>query len=204
MTFWETVERGEYVMIALAVLLIAVVVFWIAKGIRLKREKKSYDSLMPMVRDNVVEGDIETACQICESVRTPGAVVVFAGLNKLGHPISEVEKAMHKVAKSKIKDIRTGMDWLRLIAVISPLIGLGGTLVGVIDRLRDLGETDMPVDISILCASIAPTIVTTVAGIVTGIIALIALTALNVQINSTVKDIDNLSNEFIELLNEPS
>ena len=204
MTFWETVASGEYVMIALAVILIAVGVVWIMRGSRLSREKRESEGLMPAVRDNVMEGDIETAGQICLNSGTHTAEVVEAGLKQMGRPMPEVEAAMQKVSNAKIAEMRYGLEWLRLLAVVSPLIGLGGTLIGVTDRLRDLGESEVPVDFAILCSSIAPTIVTTVAGIVTGIIALISLTSLETQINSVRKVINGCSAEFIDLLNEPS
>lgn len=204
MTFWETVESGEYVMIGLAVIMIAIALVWLVKGLRILKEKKISMELMPAVRDNVLEGDIETANRICMSKSTSGAKVIEAGLNKLGKSMPEVEAKMQKVQKTEMAEMRNGLEWLRLLAVVSPLIGLGGTLVGMTDHLRDLGNSEVPVDFAILCSSIAPTIVTTVAGIITGIFALIALTSLEAQITSASHGIDRLSSEFIDLLNEPS
>ena len=66
MTFWETVERGEYIMIALAVIFILIVCIWIICSTRLTKQNKSYTIFMQKVRDFVVEGDIENATGVCE------------------------------------------------------------------------------------------------------------------------------------------
>ena len=97
-----------------------------------------------------------------------------------------------------------GIQWLKVIAVVSPLLGLGGTLLGVIDRLRDLGEMGGMVDLSMLCSEIAPTIVTTVAGLGVGIFSLIASTWLDTVIENSKVTIDKISYDFLELLNQPS
>ena len=203
MTFWETIERGEYLIIPLAVLFIASVFIWCFRVSRLRKEKKSYFPLMQRVRDFVVEGDIENAKQICDASSNSGASVIGAGLHRIGQPISDVRDAMKEVALIEKKRMEKGERWLKAIAVISPLLGFCGTLIGIIDRLRDLGEMES-VDFSMICAALAPTIVTTVVGIGVGIFALIAETFLDASINSAQNRLDQFGLEFTDLLNEPS
>lgn len=203
MTFWLTVERGEYVMIALAVVLIITVVIWWVRALRLSKEMNSYPGLMQRIRDHVVEGDLDNARQICGSNPSAGARVVEAGLHRVGHKIEEVVSAMKYRSDIEKEMMKRGCRWLYAFAVISPLAGLGGTLVGIIDRLRDLGESGVPVELSSVCSAIAPTIVTTVAGLGVGIFALIALTALEARIDAAERKLEELQLDFIDLLNEP-
>ena len=202
MTVWETVERGEYVMIALAVLIIVIVCIWWVRGVKLRRQRRTLRVLMPRVRDNVVESDIENAIQFCQSMSTPGAKVIGAGLQRIGRPITEISLAMHEVADIEKKSMAKGCRWLLAFAVIAPLIGLGGTLVGIIDRLRDLGELGPMADISVLCNNLAPTIVTTVAGLITGVFSLVAYTFLSGNISVSRQSLDQTSADFINLLDE--
>lgn len=204
MTFWETVERGEYVMIALAVVLIAIVVIWWVRGAALRRERRGYQLLMQRVRDHVSEGDLENAHQICQSSSTPGCRVLDAGLKRIGQPIREVRWAVEAAVKNEYPDIDKGAFWLRILAVVAPLAGLGGTLVGVIDRLRDLGEQGVMTDAATIGGAIAPTIVTTVAGLGVGIFSLIAYACLNSSILTARRKLDNLALEFTNFLEEPS
>ena len=203
MTFWDTIERGEYVMFALAVLVIVIIVIWWVRGVALNRRKKTYHSMMQRVRDHVVEGDLENARQLCEVADSPGGRVICAGIHRIGRPMSEVKGSMNEVADIEKDEMAKGSGWLRSIAVISPLLGLGGTLVGIVDRLRDLGESGANIDTSAVCGALAPTIVTTVAGIGVGIFSLFALTCLEGTINSARRRLDEVSVEFTALLDEP-
>lgn len=204
MTFWDTVERGEYVMIALAVIFIAIVLIWWIRGAKLHGFSKSYSPLMHRVRDHISEGDIENARQICGASSSPGARVVQAGVDHIGKTMAEVRSAMSQSASLEKESLLNGVVWLRCFAIVSPLLGLGGTLVGVIDRLRDIAEQGAAADVATIAGAIAPTIVTTVAGLGVGIFALVALSALQSSVASARLDIERLAAQFSALLENPS
>lgn len=204
MTVWTTIERGEYIMIALAVIFVACIVIWWVRGAVLRRQRREYGMLMQKVRDYITEGDLENAHEVCNATGGPGARILEAGIKRIGRQMTDVESAMANVKDIEKHEFMRGMRWLKAFAVISPLLGLGGTLVGITDRLRDMGELGPAVDISMVCGEIAPTIVTTVAGLIVGIFALIAMTFLDATVNKSDKELDQLSAEFTNLLNEPS
>lgn len=204
MTFWETVERGEYVMIALAVLFILSVCVWWVCTAKLNRQRKTYPVIMYRMKDHITEGDIENAQKFCQSLSSPGARVISVGLTRIGKPMSEITADLQAVSNIEKEEMAKGSRWLWAIAVISPLLGLGGTLVGIIDRLRDLGEIGAYVDLSMICGAISPTIVTTVAGLGVGIFSLIAYTFLEAAIDSSRRDLDKVAVDFIDILNTPS
>lgn len=204
MTFWETVERGEYVMIALAVILIVIICIWWARAAVLGKESSSYPSLMQRLRDHITEGDLDNARNLCQASKSAGAKVIDTGVKYIGHPMLQLKSAMADVASIEKDSMGKGSIWLRAFAIISPLLGLGGTLVGIIDRLRDMGEMGGIADASVISAQIAPTIVTTVAGLGVGIFAIIAYTALDSKVENAKNKLDHLAVEFSDLLNEPS
>lgn len=204
MTFWETIERGEYVMFALTVFLIIIICIWWIRGAKLSSLKKRYSPLMQRIRDYIIEGDVENARHLCDVTDSPGARLIGAGLGRVGSPMQEVKESMNSVAAIEKSNMTKGAVWLKAFAVISPLVGLGGTLLGIIDRLRDLGESGGGVDIAMVCGAIAPTIVSTVAGLGVGIFSLFALAGLESSINSAERHLDRLGVDFTNLLNEPS
>ena len=204
MNFWETIIRGEYVMFALAVLLLAALCIWWVRSAVMSRLRKSYPALMHRLHDHIAEGDVENARQLCEDSSGAGAVVLCAGVKRIGKPMNEIEGGMKAVEAIEINRLNRGTRWIRAIAVVSPLIGLGGTLVGIVDRLRDLGERGVAVNIADVCSELAPTIVTTVAGLGVGVLALLALVCLEGSISKTSRSLEDLTMEFIDLLNQPS
>lgn len=203
MTFWETIERGEYVMFALAAIVVLIVVIWWVRGLSLHKESRYYGFMMQRVRDLVVEGDLENARQVCRDIDSPGSRTIEKGLSYVGRPMSELNMAMHDVMDYEKSRMEKGLRWLRLIAVVSPIIGIGGTLVGVIDRLRDLGDSSVPVDAGMIGGAIAPTIVTTVAGLGVGLLAMLAIACLESNISTARRRLDEISIQFSDLLNEP-
>lgn len=204
MTFWETIQGGEYVMFALAVIFIATVCIWCVTAKRFKDNSKSYPAIMHRVRDHITEGDVENADQCCGASHSPGARVLEAGLAHVGKPIAEVRHSMRQAAE--IEKIKSGVPalWLKAFTVISPLAGLGGSLVGAADRLRDLGETGTKIDISAVCAAVAPTLVTAAVGMGVGIFAMAALLCVASFVKKAAVKILVLEDEFISLLNQPS
>ena len=204
MTVWEAIQGGEYFMIVLALILAVIVVFCWLRESKLLKQKKSYSDLMQRVRDYIMEGDIENALNICEVIDSPGSMVVSTGIKHIGDNMTDLKSSMESVAQIEKDNLDVGNRWLRFFAVIAPLLGLAGTLIGITDRLRDLGESPYIVDIADLAGTLAPTIVTTVAGLIVGILALIAFTLLETSIESSRRRIDELIVELSDLLNEPS
>lgn len=205
MTFWETLESGEFVMIALAVILIAVIVIWWIKTVSLSHSRiKNLPLLLERIKDYINEGDIDNTIGICLMTSTPGGRVMADGLLKLGAPIEEIEERMQKSAVNKKITLASGMIWLKYIAVASPLIGLGGTLAGICHRLNGIIELDGVADCGIIAEAVAPAIVTTVAGIGVGIVAIVALATLESYIACIGRNIDLAIEQLTKLLSEPS
>ena len=204
MTFWDTIQRGEYVMFALALLCIAIICIWWVKAALLSKQKRSRHIMMQRVVDHVTEGDVENARQLCQTYPTSSSRIVCTGLKNIGKPITEVKASMAEVVEIEKEKTSRGWGWLKAIAVISPLLGLGGTLTGIIDRLRDLGEQSINVDTAAVCEALAPTLVTTVAGLGVGIFAIVAMTCLEGSIKAAKRDLDEVAFEFVEFLNAPS
>ena len=203
MTFWDTIKGGDYVMIALAVIFIAgVVIFWV-RCVQLSKDRERSLRMMERVKDYVMEGDIENARHQCEITKSAGSTVVNKGLKKLGSPISEVKEAILEVSTAEKGKMCRGEGWLLNFVVISPLLGFGGTLLGVTDRLRDFGEAGLDVNTATVCSALAPTVVTAIAGFGVGIVSMIFLSILKGRIKKAKGDLDAIGIEFIELLNEP-
>ena len=204
MTVWEAIESGEYVMFALAALLLASLIIWIVTAAKLRKEKRAINPLMQRVRDLVTEGDIDNSLQLCQSSPASAARIVEAGLTHLGKHIAEVKSAMRYVADIEKNNLGKGGVWIKTIAFISPLIGFGGTLIGIINRMEWLAVVEPEADIPLFCEVVAPTLVTTVAGLVAAVCSYFAYTCLKTQINSSKNQIDKLTMDMTDLLNEPA
>lgn len=204
MTFWETVARGEYIMIALAVLVIIVLWIWIYKGSKIAKPSKREQSLLiSKVKDYVAEGDIDNAVSICHDSDTPLGEVMACGLTLVGHPMEEIFHAMQRETEIQKQLYLPGIHWLKYIAVVAPLLGAIGTLIGICDGFRDIANDEFIADLNIIAGSVAPTIPTIVAGLGVGILALVAMACLDSEITHATNRLNEAQKDITEILNEP-
>lgn len=204
MNFWETVVSGEYVMFALALFLIITIILWWVKSARLYSWNKKNAGLMARIRDYVMEGDLENALHLSLAIPTPGARIISIGLKYLGSSMSDISQALRKQIDDEQPTLTRGLHWLRCIAIISPLIGAAGTLAGIAHRLADIGLMEEGADLALLSSQIAPTLITTIAGLGVGIVAIVAYICLEGTVEKSKRALIALANEFTDLLNEPS
>ena len=204
MNVWDVIKDGEYVIIALGVLLVIAIVIWWVRAVKLSQAKKKNVMLMHHIRDYVMEGDIDNAERLCEATPTYGAKTILAALKRVGRPMPEVFVAMKEARKGAALDLRMARRWILTIAVTAPALGLGGTLAGICHKLQDLSLLGPTADMAQLCAAIAPAIITTIAGLTVGVVAVVACICLDASIQSAEKNIIDMSTDFADLLNEPS
>lgn len=204
MTFWDTITAGEYVMFALAVLLIATVWIWWARASKLRREHKGYAGMLHRLHDYINEGDLESAAGMCSAISTPGGRAVNVGINLIGNPMSQIKGAMDEVESSESPVMERGIGWLKGIAIMSPLLGAGGTLCGICDRLRDLGQSASEVTPAMICGTLAPTVVTTIAGLGVGVFAVIAWISLEGSVSKAKMKLTDVCQKFRDILNAPA
>lgn len=205
MTFWDTVESGEYVMIALAVILITIITIWWVRGVKLKRARlKKLTLVTDKVRDCISEGDIDNAIGTCLATHTATGHVMATGLTKVGRPMMEIRDSMQQESALKLAELDKGSVWLRYLAAISPLLGLGGTLAGVCHRVYEIVDKEMPVEPIIIAEAVNPTIVTTIAGIGVGIIALVGAGCLESGLAKIKLDMARGAESVGKLLSQPS
>ena len=203
MDFWEILRSGVYFIIPLAVLLIAVVWIWWRRSYLIKKNLKGQDALMSRIRDYVIEGDLENAGQLCRLTDSPAARIIGRGVNRIGYSIREVSEAMAEIATIEKSDLGGGRSWLRVIAVISPMLGIIGTLLGITEIFFSMQDSAGVPD-SVICNMISPSLITVICGFAVGIISLVALTCLDGLVEKGSTSLTSLCVKFLDLLNEPA
>lgn len=204
MTVWEAVERGEYVLIALAVMLIAIIWIFIYRLNVIKRpSKESQKLLLSKVKDYVTEGDLDNAVGICLLSGTPLGKVLGSGLAHVGRPFSEIYRAMLNETDIQKQLYLAGLSWLKYLAATAPLIGAGGTLIGICDGFRNIADDGFVADLNSIAGSIAPTLPTIVGGLCVGVVALFAMAFLESGINRAINRLLDVQKDLTEILNQP-
>lgn len=161
--------------ISLAVILLKVVQFW-AAGL----SKRSF--VDPAV-SKIEAGDTAGALDLLKKHKTPLARAMAAGVRaKMRGDLRDEDVAAEiaRVGALELGALQTYLRWLEVIGNIAPLIGLLGTVIGMIEAFQTLEDAKSQIDPSLLSGGIWVALLTTAVGLM---VALPAITALNLLEN---------------------
>ena len=204
LSLWSLIMDGGYIMIPLAVLLLVAIYIFVERSIVISRASKGDKTFMDRIREYVHEGDIESAQNLCRKTDTPYSRLIQKGLSRIGRPMNDVLVAIENTGNIEIANLAKGFSWLSTTAAGAPMLGFLGTVVGMIQAFFALASAGTSANITVLSSGIYQALVTTVAGLIVGIIALFAYNWLVARVNRVMNGLESKTMEFMDLLNEPS
>jgi len=148
-------------------------VWFTAEGFYLLRAKKlAPPSLIAALREAFSAGNYQEAWNICKSNRCFLSAVLAAGLERIGRNKDAVEFAIEETAIRESTDLKTNTTYLSVIGVVAPMVGLTGTVWGMIQAFKTLGDTGIT-DPSKLASNIGEVLVATMSGLVVAVPAFV-------------------------------
>lgn len=196
--------KGGWLMIVLFVLLLLSIYVLIERILVLRNAGKEDDSFMNRIKDYIHEGKIESALALCRKTDTPASRMVEKGISRLGRPMSDITEAIENVGNIEIAKLEKGLPILATTAAGAPMIGFLGTVTGMVKAFMSMASAGVNVNVNILSTGIYEALITTVGGLIVGIIALFAYNYLTTQIKGIVNRMEMRIMEFMDILNEPA
>ena len=139
-----------------------------------------------------------------ERLHTPYSRLIAKGISRLGRPMNDVLVAIENVGNIEIAKLEKGFPWLATTAAGAPMLGFLGTVTGMVRAFYNMASAGNNADISTLSGGIYEALVTTVAGLIVGIIALFAYNYLVSRVDGVMNQLEAKTMEFMDLLNEPA
>lgn len=201
---WTLVTDGGYIMMPLALLLLLTIYIFTERYIAIRRALKQDPTFMSRVRDYLHEGDLSSAENLCKRAENPYGRMILKGVQRVGRPINEVTAAIENTGNLEVAALGRGMTWLSTTAAGAPMLGFLGTVIGMIEAFFQLAKAGAQNNISLLSGGIYQALVTTVAGLVVGIIALFAYNYLAARITKATNLMEARTMDFLDILNTPS
>ncbi len=194
----DLIEAGGAIIIILGVLSLISLAIILAKIIQFTVQRVGNRSFIKPAVERLCSGDLEGAINLVE--RAPGAVarVMEAALRgKALGPEGEdaAREEVNRVAQAKLDGLESGLTFLRLIATISPLLGLLGTVLGMIEAFQQLQGAGDRVDPAILSGGIWEALLTTAAGLTVAIPAAAFYTALQRTVEVTTNAMEDAATQ---------
>ena len=178
--------KGGWIMVVLLLLSLMAIYIFVQRLIIIRRAGKEDETFMNRIKDYIHEGKVDSALNLCRSTNTPSARMIEKGITRLGRPMNDVLVAIENVAAG------------------APMLGFLGTVTGMVRAFFDMANAGTNVDVSLLSGGIYEALVTTVGGLVVGIITLFAYNYLVSQVDNVVNKMEARTMEFMDLLNEPA
>ena len=200
---WDLAAKGGWLMIVLLLLLLLSIYILIERTLVISKAGKEDSSFMNRIKDYILDGKIEAAVALCRNTNTPTARMVEKGISRLGRPTADVMAAIENQGNIEISKLEKGIPLLATTASGAPMIGFLGTVTGMVKAFMSMASAGVNVDVSVLSTGIYEALVTTVGGLIVGIIALFAYNFLTTRIKGMVNKLEMRIMEFMDILNEP-
>lgn len=203
MTVWELALKGGWIMIPLAILAIISIYIFFERCFAINSVNKEDKGFMQRIRDYIHAGQVDEALHLCRSTNTPSSRMIEKGITRIGRPMNDVLVAVENVGNMEISRLEKGFSWLATTAAGAPMIGFLGTVTGMVQAFMAVANAGTNANITILSSGIYEALVTTVAGLLVGIIALFAYNYLTSRVKKVMNKLEGSTMEFMDLLNEP-
>jgi biopolymer transport protein ExbB len=194
---------GLIVIVVLLLLSVAAVYIIIERYMTINRAGQVDHNFMNSIRASVESGNLQAAKALCQSVDAPMARMVEKGLDRIGKPLDDINKAIENVGNLELLKLEKNLSTLASISGIAPMIGLLGTVIGLIISFQDMAgaETVTP---KVLSSGIYHALTATAFGLLVSIIAMAGYNLLVSTLDKVIFKMENTAAQFMDLLQEPS
>lgn len=193
---------GLVINIILALMLGYAVFVFVERYLALRKASKEEAGLMSKIREYIMDGKIDQAKDYCSRSNSPSARMLEKGIARLGKPLDSISASIESTAKLEISRLEQRLSFLATSAGAAPMIGFLGTTIGMVMVFIDLQNT-AELSVETIAPGTMTAMITTVAGLIVGIISYVGYNFLVAKIGKVVYQMENDALDFMDLLNEP-
>ena len=195
--------KGGWLMIVLLLLSLCAIYIFGKKWWMIRKATKVDKNFMKDIRDYIHEGKVKSAITLCERFDTPVARLVQKGVERIGRPLEDIQTAVENTGNVEVARLEKGLPLLATIAGGAPMIGFLGTVIGMVQAFFSMSKAGNNIDITLLSNGIYTAMITTVGGLIVGIIAYFGYNYLTSRISDVVFQMERTTIDFMDLLHEP-
>jgi biopolymer transport protein ExbB len=200
---FDLAVKGGWIMIVLLALSLLAMFIFLQRLLVIRQAGKSDGTFMSRIKDYIHDGKIESALNLCQSTDSPTSRMIGKGISRLGRPVSDILATVENAGNLEVAKLEKGFPIIATTAAGAPMIGFLGTVTGMVRAFFDMANAGENVNVQLLSGGIYEALVTTVGGLVVGIIALFAYNYLVSLVDNVVNQLETRTMDFMDLLNEP-
>ncbi|MBR5600108.1 MAG: MotA/TolQ/ExbB proton channel family protein [Bacteroidaceae bacterium] len=198
----ELAMKGGWIMVVLAILSILGVYIFVERFMTLRKSMNRNPYLLDRIKDNLRDNDIKSAVNYCEKQNTPMSRILAKGVKDCRLDAVSVRQVLENNAGLEIANLEKGLPVLSTIAAVAPMLGFLGTVTGMVQAFWQMSNAGNNIDVSLLSGGIYEAMVTTVGGLIVGIIAIFAYNYLVARVDRVQNLMEADMIEFLEIVAE--
>ena len=197
---WEIIQKGGVVMYPILLCSVLSVAIFLERLWSLREGKIIPKSFIKEVEEFIRMKKFNEAIALCSTSNSSIARIIYAGLKKAGKSKDEIKEAVNEQGKQEAMELERFLTTLGTIAGVSPLLGLLGTVTGMIKTFNVLAISKQLGDPGMLSAGISEALITTAAGLIVAIPSFIFYKYFTSKVDKLVVKMEGISIRFVELI----
>jgi biopolymer transport protein ExbB len=202
-SIWDLTLAGGPLMIPIVISSFIAIYIFVERVLTINKANQSPDAFMGKIKELVLRGDINGAKMLCAQFDSPIARMIEKGLARIGSPLKNIEASIENTGKIEIFKLEKNLNIIATVAGAAPMMGFLGTVMGMVTAFIAIAQEEGSVGPKLLADGIYTAMITTVAGLIVGIIAYLAYNYLVTRVSKIVHKMEYASIEFVDLLQEP-
>ncbi|MCK6617978.1 MAG: MotA/TolQ/ExbB proton channel family protein [Cyclobacteriaceae bacterium] len=203
LSLWELFKAGGLMMYPIVLLSFIAVYIFFERFLTLNKASQDPNQFMGKVKELVQKGDINGAKILCSQNDSPIARMIEKGISRIGSPLKNIEASIENVGRIEIFKLEKNLSTLATISGAAPMMGFLGTVIGMVQAFIAIAQEEGSISPKLLSSGIYTAMLTTVAGLIVGIVAYLAYNFLVTRVQKIVHKMEYSSIDFIDLLQEP-
>ena len=191
---------GTIIMSALGILSIVAIYILIERFSAINKASKEDENFLKSIRNFVEAKDIKAAKTLCKNTDSSISRMIEKGVDRINKPMTDISAAIENQGKLEIFKMESNLANLATIAGAAPMIGFLGTVIGMIVAFHEMASAGGNIDVEMLSKGIYTAMVTTVAGLVVGIIAYISYNYLVTKVDKVIFQLEAKTTEFLDVI----
>lgn len=205
LSFWELSLKGGWMMVPILLLSVLAIYIFFERYFVIQKASKMDNHFMEQITRFIKDGKISEALSFCDGYNHPVAHMMKKGISRIGRPLNDVNTAIENVGKLEVVKLEKGLTTVATTAGAAPMLGFLGTVMGMIRAFYDMASVEGGnINVSLLSNGIYTAMVTTVAGLMVGILAYLAYNFLVARVEKVVNKLEVSTMEFMDVLNAPA
>jgi biopolymer transport protein ExbB len=181
---------------------VVVVYIFVERYLAVKKASQDEKDFMLKIKEYLKDGKIDAAKDMCARSDNPAARMIEKGISRLGKSQEDIAVSIENTGRLEVMRLEQRLSFLATSAGVAPMLGFLGTTIGMVQVFIEM-KNMRSLELATISPGIMQAMITTVGGLIVGIMAYVFYNFLVARIESVVYKMENAAIDFMDLLNEP-